>query len=68
MTTRTATTARYLPQVTRRKGLLAWLMQRDAQYRENQKMRRLTPEQRRDMGLPPSDTSRADTVFLSGQW
>ncbi|WP_425051943.1 hypothetical protein [Psychromarinibacter sp. S121] len=68
MTTRTESTARFVPQVTRRKGLLAWLLQRDAQYRESRKMQRMTPEQRRDVGLPASDAPMANKFFLTGQW
>ncbi len=54
------------------KSLLNRVLTADARYREAARMRRLTPEARADMGLPPraEETSGkiADRRFLSDLW
>lgn len=73
MTARTPTKTAFVPAAPRRTGLLARLLNADARYREAQAMKRLTAEQRRDMGLPESgggrvDARRANLRFLDGEW
>ncbi|MDF0602220.1 hypothetical protein P1J78_15880 [Psychromarinibacter sp. C21-152] len=75
MTVRTTTPRRAFAPHTprRRRGLFARLFDADARFREGQAMKRLTEEQRRDMGLPPAEDkvaarARANMRFLTHQW
>ncbi len=72
MTTDIRTQSRHAPFQARRRSLLARLLAADARHRQSVKLRRLTAEDRRDMGLPPEDDglegARANLRFLTNSW
>ena len=44
--------------------LLPWLLSRDAAYRETRQLERLSPNMRRDLGLPPFEDIRLRDTHL----